>query len=355
MMAKASEGRLAYADLLRVLAMAAVVVLHVSAGWLQAAPVGTADWQALNLWDGLTRWCVPVFVMLSGMFLLDPKKGLSWPDLFLRYLLRMVTALLFWGVFYILLLTLLGGGALTWGGVRAAVHSVLRGDVREHLWFLYMMFGLYLVTPLLRAFVRGARRSDLHWFFLLTAVLALFLPTLLRLRPDPVASLYLERLRVHLVLGYVGFYVAGYYLKTYTIGRLAEGIIYVLGAAGAVATVWGTSVLSHASGRLNDVLYGYLTPNVAAMAVAVFVLFRYLLGLSDERSRRQRVGRGAKLTFGIYLVHDVFLTLLWQFGLSSPPLSPALAVPFVALAVFLPSFAVSWLLNKIPVAGRYLT
>ena len=103
-MARTNEGgRLAYADLLRVMAMLAVIVLHVSGGWLESLPVGTADWHALNVWDSLCRWCVPVFVMCSGMFLLDPKKALSWPSLFLRYILRMVTALLFWGTAYRLL------------------------------------------------------------------------------------------------------------------------------------------------------------------------------------------------------------------------------------------------------------
>lgn len=55
-MARTNEGgRLAYADLLRVMAMLAVIVLHVSGGWLESLPVGTADWHALNVWDSLCR------------------------------------------------------------------------------------------------------------------------------------------------------------------------------------------------------------------------------------------------------------------------------------------------------------
>ena len=112
MAGKHEGGRLVYADLMRVAAMLAVIVIHVSAGWLESLPVGTADWHALNLWNSLTRWAVPVFVMCSGMFLLDPKKSLSLPTLFFRYFLRLVTALLFWGVAYHLLYDLLDG-ALT--------------------------------------------------------------------------------------------------------------------------------------------------------------------------------------------------------------------------------------------------
>ena len=70
-MARTNEGgRLAYAELLRVVAMLAVIVLHVSGGWLESLPVGTTDWHALNMWDSLCRWCVPVFVMCSALLAL---------------------------------------------------------------------------------------------------------------------------------------------------------------------------------------------------------------------------------------------------------------------------------------------
>ena len=66
---------------------------------------------------------------------------------------------------------------------------------------------------MLRAFVRGAGRGDFHWFFLLVFVFTFLLPTLLRLRPSQTVSLYQSYLNIKLVLGYVGYYVLGYYLK----------------------------------------------------------------------------------------------------------------------------------------------
>ena len=360
-MARSAENRLAYADLLRVISMLAVIAVHVSGGWLESLPAGTAEWNALNAWDCLTHWCVPVFVMCSGMFLLDPKKTVSWLDLFVRYILRMVTALLFWGMAYILLYDLVGG-RFSLDAVVHAFKAVVLGNTETHLWFLTMMIGLYLLTPLLRAFVRGARRSDFHWFFLVYAVFMFILPMFLRLRGSQTAALYADRLYLNFTLGfpplaYVGYFLAGYYLKEYTINRLAEGLIYVAGIAGAAFTVWGSAYLNHGNGpgQFNGLMMSYLTPNVAAMAVAIFVLFRYVLGVSDERSRRQRVGNAARYGFGVYLSHVVFLILLRYLGLSNPPIPPVVAVPLLTLVIFIPSFALSWLLNKIPVVGRYIT
>ena len=322
-MARSEGGRLVYADLLRVAAMLAVIVIHVSAGWLESSPVGTADWHALNTWDGLCRWAVPVFVMCSGMFLLDPKRS-------------------------------------SLASVPYALYAVILGNTEAHLWYLITMMGLYLLTPLLRAFVRGASRGDFHWCFLIYGLFMLALPLFLRLRGSQTVALYADRLSLNFTLAfpplaYVGYFLAGYYLKTYTLGRLAEGIVYVLGIAGAVATVAGTTLLSHRAGGLDVTLYSYLTPNVAAMAVAVFVLFRYVLGISDERSRKQRVSGMAACGFGVYLCHVLFLILLRHFGLAIPPIPAAIGVPLLTLVIFVPSYALSWLIHKIPVVGRYLT
>ena len=238
---------------------------------------------------------------------------------------------------------------------RQALYQVLLGRTSFHLWFLYMIIGLYLVTPILRAFVRGASRGDFHWFFLLVFLFACIIPTILRLRPSQTLSLYVNNLNLKLVLGYVGYYVLGYYLKAYTLSRPAEYLIYVLGILGAAVTVGGTAWLSQQRGMLVQTLYNYDSPNIALMSAAVFVFFRYVLGVSEERSRRQRVSGVAKISFGIYLVHVFFLILLRHFGITALSFVPALSVPVLSAAVFLGSFTVAWPLSKLPLAGKYLT
>lgn len=353
-MARSEGGRLLYADLLRVAATLAVVTLHISAGWIASVPVTSQAWAVFNVYDSLMRWCVPVFVMLSGMFLLDPKKNVTPGSLLLRHIPRIVIALLVWSAAYAAAGLLLGGG-FSLNAFLSALRDVLWGKLHYHLWFLPMIVGLYLVTPVLRAFVRGASRGDFHWFFLLVFLFAMVFPTLLALRPSQTLTTWLGRLNVRLVLGYVGYYVAGYYLKTYTLGRIAEFVIYALGLGGAAVTVWGTALLSHRAGESVFALYDYFAPNVAAMAVAVFVLFRYVLGVSEERSRRQRVVGLSSITFGIYLCHDLFIMLLRHFGVSTLSFAPALSVPLLSLGVFLCAAALAWLISKIPLAGRYLT
>jgi surface polysaccharide O-acyltransferase-like enzyme len=332
-------------------------VLHVSTRWLDQTQVGSAPWTVLCTYDGLMRWCVPMFVMLSGAFLLDPKKSVRLRDIFFKYILRVLAALLVWGTFYAVLDYGPVDGRFTWAGIQSALGYVLRAQTHYHLWFLYMILGLYLVTPVLRAFVRGASRGDLHWFLALTALFYSVLPILRDLWPEQMALpiTWLNKLDIHLVLGYVGYYMAGYYLKTYTLNRAAEFAAYILGILGAVATVWGNAVLSQRIGAFHGALFSYYAPNVACMAVAMFVLFRYILGVSEERSRRQRLGGISRITFGVYLVHEFFIMLLRHFHISPLSFNPVLSVPVLSAGVLVCSLAVAWLLSKIPLLGRYLT
>lgn len=145
-MAEKINGRVAFADLLRVFGILAVIVLSLTGVRIEHVAVSTQAWWVLNLYDGLTRWCVPVFVMLSGMFMLDPKNGMPLSKLFFRNGLRILLCLMFWGGVYAVVSYMTAGGRFTWHGLWNAILSALRGNTHYHLWFLYIILGLYLVT-----------------------------------------------------------------------------------------------------------------------------------------------------------------------------------------------------------------
>jgi len=355
-MAQKIDGRVAFADLLRVFAMLAAIVLTLAMGGVRAASTTSASWQVFNLYAGLTRWCMPVYTMLSGMFMLDPKAGSSLTKLFFRNCLRLLIALLFWGGVYAVVEYVAAGGRFSWWGLWSAILNALRGNTHSHLWPIYIFLGLYLVAPILRAFLRGASRGGVHYFLILAFLFVSLLPMVFRLWPNSTAVLHTwyDKLQVQLVLGYVGYFVAGYYLREYTIGRITEAAAYILGVLGAIVTVWGTSVWSRSAGAFTDIFYDIFSPNVVFFSIAVVVLFRYVLGVSEERSRRQRLSGVAREVFGMYLVHAFFLMLLDFLDISVFSFAAVASVPVLAAFVFLCSFGLAWLIYHIPFLGRWL-
>ena len=60
--------RVTYLDLLRVIAIFSMMMLHVCAAQFDKIEIASFSWQVLNVYDGIVRFCVPVFVMISGVF-----------------------------------------------------------------------------------------------------------------------------------------------------------------------------------------------------------------------------------------------------------------------------------------------
>ena len=63
-------------DILRILACIAVITIHTagSIDYHGLAEPGSFDWIFGETLDALSRWSVPIFAMLTGVFFLNPKK-----------------------------------------------------------------------------------------------------------------------------------------------------------------------------------------------------------------------------------------------------------------------------------------
>lgn len=182
-------------------------------------------------------------------------------------------------------------------------------------------------------------------------VFASLLPVLGTFYPGNAVVDLLQRLQVHLVLGYVGYYVAGWYLRHYTIGSIPEFIIYISGIVGVVLTLFGDAVFG--GGR--SLWQSYTAPGVAMTAVALCTLFRYVLGISEERSRRRSIHAFGKYAFGVYLFHQIWVLIFRWFGISVLAFSPVISIPLFAIVFCLLSAPFAWLLYLIPGAGKWLT
>ncbi|MBR0437044.1 MAG: acyltransferase family protein, partial [Clostridia bacterium] len=125
-------------DVLKIIATFAVVMLHVSAQHWFYVKLKTPEWRAFNLYDGSVRFPVPVFVMISGALFLSADRPLR--QMYGKYILRIVTAFLFWSVLYAAISYVRG----------TALIEVLKEAIKGHyhLWYLYMIAGLYVIVPL---------------------------------------------------------------------------------------------------------------------------------------------------------------------------------------------------------------
>ena len=351
--AGAPARRVFYYDALRALAVMAVVVLHVAALEWKTADPASSTWQAYNVYDSLVRWCVPVFVMLSGALMLDPARPVTFERLLRRNVVRLALAFAVWSAVY-----------LVWdvacGAVEPTPKGLLCGFVtgHYHLWYLQMQVFLYLIVPLLRPVARERRLMEL---MVGLAVLFCFVPNLVFMS-QAVADVFspaYDNMSASFVCGYVGYFVLGRYLATVEIPRRVRLALYGAALLALVFTAAGTSWLSVDAGFARGELYGYLMPNTLVVSAAVFVAVRYGLGGARGARLAQRVpgralSRLSSASLGIYLVHLLVLEGAQALGASSDSLGAAFGVPLLSVAVLLVSFILVWLLGRVAPLRRVL-
>ena len=319
-MAKKTGESLVYLDLMRVVTVFALILL-----FLAQSGSGTV----FDTYEGFTCWAVPGFLMLCGAFAME--RGDSLRGALLNLVLPTFIALVVWSAIYGVAASLLSGAGVSLAGVWAELKSAALGNTESHLWLLYILLGLYLMTPILGRFAQAADRGELVYFLVMALLFGGVLPICQSLYPNAVWVTLLERLHIHTVVCYAGCYLAGYYFRVFTISRVSEILLYILGIVGLVVTFWGSRMF----GGDSSLWRSYTAPNVTLTAIAFFVLFRYLLGISEERSRRQGMHRLGAAALGIYLIHPLCLLILGHFGISVHSFPAVISIPVLALAVFL--------------------
>lgn len=346
------EERVVYADILKIFATFSVILLHVSASKWNLVNIETFEWKVFNFYDSLVRFGVPIFVMLSGMFFLKESKDISYKKIFKKYILRIFTAFLFWSIFYSMYINFTNYNVFNKELFNKLIADIIEG--RYHLWFLFMITGLYIITPILRKIVSNDKNTT-EYFLLLWLVFTVIFPFVMKFSNVIKLEAFINKLTIHLILGYVGYFVGGYYLETYTINKRIRKIIYFLGIIGIASTIIFSDLISMKEGKANGILYGYFSPNVMLTSVAVFVFFKYEISkIKFNRSSLKIINTLTSCAFGIYLVHDFFIILLTENGIDTILFNPVFSVPIIVVLVFTLSFIVSYLISKIPILNKYI-
>ncbi|MFT3886587.1 MAG: acyltransferase family protein [Arachnia sp.] len=342
----AGRSRLASLDRLRVAAAAAVVLVHVSAvGWYSEAPT-SVDWQVANVYGSLSRWCVPIFFMISGVLFLAPQRTDSPKKIWRQYIWRLFVMYVFWSFTYALVNVVM---SRKWD-LHYMLHELWAGYY--HLWYLPAMAGVYALIPLLQRI--APVRSLLRYAALLTGVASILLPTTAII---PVVGPHwadlVDRVGPYLVAGFPFYFMLGHLLheSAHELPRWVRPASYVGIVVGIAMTALGTSLLSLQKGVGDGSMYGYLNLGVALMSVGVFLAFHDAGGTTQTGPRLAELSRW---TLPIYLIHPALVRLIEEFHISPGMLPTAIGIPLIWIVVLALSALISAVMVRIPFVKSWL-
>jgi surface polysaccharide O-acyltransferase-like enzyme len=338
---------------LRVIALFAVIVLHASSPLLGGyGKVPQGQWLAADFYNALTRFAVPVFVMITGALLLGRDNEVI--SFLKKRLSRVIIPFLFWSLIYIVYAYYNEDIEYTgnmWTTIKQILHQLKFGS-SYHLWYVYMLIGLYLIIPVLSKFIRNAKEKEIVYFLLICLLVILF--------GQPYMERYNPQIDTRYFAGYIGYLVLGYYLanKTFASRYMVTGMCLLFIISVAVITL-GTRGLFNYYNGISTLMYEPLSWTVVILSSAMFLWIRYVQLKVPAAFIKLRDFTG-KYNYGIYLAHALFLTLLdapelTGFSLSYKSFNPLFSIPLTALVAFILSLLLVYLVNKLPWVGKYIS
>lgn len=331
------KKHVAYLDYLRSYAMIMVVLLHCIGFFItEEKTFGTTSWYINLVINAFSRTAVPIFLMISGYLMLSSEGASDIKGFYKKRLGRIVLPLVFWNVVYFIFDVAKNNTTLSFANFFKEFFST---GTYYHLWYLYMLVALYLLTPFLKCITDKCSIRQLTLLVIVLFSSSTIFPIL-----NTVFSLHI-RLFDSLCNGYIPCYLLGYILAK---ADIKKGDTLFFGVF-AFVCLFLSVVINHANssaGYINLVTNsGYSFCHIG-MAASIFVAFRFFA--TKENSFVQII---AKHSFGVYLVHVIILEIVMEFFcIDSSPIVTSLYL-FVVTTVIatLISFAIMKIkhLNKV--------
>jgi len=330
---------------LRALATFAVIFLHVAAGILyQYGSISNLDWWTGNIYDSSVRFCVPIFLMISGTLIFS-KNYQSTGEFLKKRVLRILFPFLFWSIIYIaadLFQKFIHGEYLSLIEVLKFIYVKLRSGASYHLWYIYMIIGLYLFFPIIGKWLHNSNKNGIKYFlgiWLLTVFINM-----------PFVGKLMPNIDISYFSGYIGFPILGYYLNNISLNFDKKKVIYVLLLfTGILITIFGTYFVTSYQGGFYEGFYSYLSPNVILVSVGIFLFFKDFVSFNSKV-----ILFFSKYSYGTYLIHILVLTELSKIGLTYAFVNPIIGIPITSVLCFVLSSLIIWGVNKLPL-GKYIS
>ena len=365
-------------DVVRFIAMFTVVCCHCTDPF-NFYPGTAPNIGEIKLWGAIygsvLRPCVPLFVMITGALLLPVRGDTS--TFYKKRIPRVFYPFLIWSVLYNLfpwITGLLGlnpqiildffpyaGEEVMQQSFSVSLEYILMipfnfSILAVHMWYIYLLIGLYLYLPVFSAWVeKASERAKL--MFLLAWGVTLLLPYYYQF-----VSNYLWGTcswnsfgMLYAFAGFNGYLLLGHYLKNleWSLKKtLAIGIpMFAVGYAVTFLGFRHITALPEYTDEMLELFFTYCSLNVVMMTIPVFMLAKKVK-VNSERMKKAL----ANLTvcgFGIYMIHYFFTgpSVVLMRAINMPI---GLQIPVAAILAFAVSWVVVWLIYRAGKVAKYI-
>ena len=285
---------------LRAIACMLIILLHVVDGWIISnnyilLQYSARWWLDCVIIQIITRIGVPCFIMISGALLLNPEKEINL-DKILKYIIRMLIILATFGLFFCFCEEI-GTNKIynipkQLGIIVLNLFQAKSGNV---MWYIYMIIGLYIITPVLRSFVKNEDCKTIFFVLCSLFLTSSVVPTINYIFNISITSFYLDKFI------YIFYYLSGYYIYQNCNKENKKQFITI----GFIGLTGYVLLLIFKNYYYNRVLLNFnINSFVLMMSITFFYIFKECKVTNINNKILNYI---SKYSFGIYLIHTFWL------------------------------------------------
>ena len=282
---------LGWINSLRALAALAVIMIHI-AGPVLYQNIFSSTWWIGHGLDTLSRFAVPLFLMISGALLLHKEESI------VQFAKKRASSILIpflaWSILYYLYANGFEGSTLVF------IKTLVSEGTSYHLWYFYMIIPLYFMVPLLRKIVSHIPLSYI-WYYAIISGTIVTAASLLEWMGGSL-KIYVNPFSPGVALLLLGYALTHRNMKIRhinLIGMISVGVVFV-----------GTYLLVEHDNAFNGIFYDALGIFVMLQTVMIFNFLNINKEIFNKIGKSKVIRIISTHSFGIYLLHPLVINIL---------------------------------------------
>lgn len=326
-----------YLDILRILSAFAVIMIHVvTASVFTNLNVTTGQVTVCSCIHSIMNFSIAIFLMITGFIFLGNKINYTYQNM-KKYLIKIVSALICFGVFYSMLEQIFTTRTIVLNMIPRAFYDIITGNLWDHMWYLYVVIGMYFIIPIIKPVFLN---NKLNTLITITAII------------------YLFNIVIPEFEGYTGIAInfsipinGGFLFYVFAGGCLAKMDTDNIKISWSIFGIIGSILLiiMRYIAFIPSFFSEYNSIIISILSISVFCLCRSLF---KNYIPNKVVIEVSKCTWGIYLIHPFFLNIqLKLLGINPLLILPQITIVIDAITLFAISLLASYILRKIKFHG----
>lgn len=331
-----TNERIKYVDMLKCIAILSVIALHVL--------VIAVDIQVLHhnitRVSAFVRFGVPLFLMVTGMLTLN--KDIKLNIFFKKKVMRIIFPLIFFLII-------------------AIITQVYKTPL-ESFWYCWMIIGTYCCIPVINKYIQNSSLNEIRYFVLFFIISSIFYS---------IANKFniINSIDLSFFMGPISYLILGYYLYKKNFKLNSNLIICIAITCFIASSLLKVGTIIELPFTHHQYLYSYLDLGFLQLVQtsSVFIIFKYIyLSKSfifgkirqffENKYINKFIVSVSRSTYGIYMLHLIILRAYIQPYFNTLPMTgtqAVIAVITVTIGLFLGTWIIILLLNKIPIINKF--